>query len=192
MTRSPDDIVDLVTRARASADALDLERPRIGDLTGVLVFDLDVALDRALGLTRDLTAEDALTLTRDLDRALALDFDLDRAEQREFVGNLELARRLAGELADALVGAERARAPAAQVAEVHACRLSLRIVRAAVRALPAPDRLRYCEEFRAELADLAESDKSRCAQLVHALSLLAWCWPLRRALSGTVAELSKK
>ncbi len=187
MTRSPDDIVDLVARARASADALDLERPRVGDLTGVLVFDLDVALDRALGLTRDLTAEDTLTLTRDLDRALALDFDLDRAEQREFVGNLELARRLAGELADAL-----ARVPEPPVDEVRAGKLSLWIVRAAVRALPSPDRLRYCEEFRAELADLAESDKSRCAQLVHALSLLAWCWPLRRALSGTVAELSKK
>lgn len=176
------DIVDLVTRARASADDLDLDRPKVGDLTGVLAFDLDIALDRALGLTRARTAEDALTLARDLDRALALDFDLDRADQRKLVGDLELARRLADDLAVALFRAAPVTAPAAQAAEVRAGRLSLCMVRVAVRGLPAPHRLRYGEEFRAELAELP-----RLAQLRYALGQLARCRELRGALADTVA-----
>ncbi len=179
------DIVDLVTRARAAADDIDLDRPKVGDLTGVLAFDLDIALDRALGLTRARTAEDALTLTRDLDGALALDFDLDLPGQRKLVSDLELARRLAGDLAVALFSAARVSAPAAQAAEVRAGRLSLGMLRVAVWMLPAPQRPRYGEEFRAELAEM---DKlPRRAQLGYALSQLARCWQLRCALADTVA-----
>ncbi len=172
----------IVSRARASADGLDLGRARTGDLTGVLAFDLDIALDRALGLTRALTAEDALTLTRDLDRALALDFDLDLADQRKLVSDLELARRLAGDLAVALFSAARVTAPPAQAAEVRAGRLSLGMVRVAVWMLPAPHRPRYGEEFRAEMDELP-----RRAQWGYALSQLARCRQLRRALADTVA-----
>lgn len=176
------DILELVIRARAQAEDLGLEHPRVGDLTGVLTFDLDVALDHAVGLTRDLTVEDVLTLTCDLDRALTLGFDLDRLDQRRVVDDLELARRLTNELAVTLFSAARAAAPATRPARVRAGRLPVGMVQLAVWVLPAQHRPRYCEEFRAELA--AMDERPRRAQLGYALRQLARAWPLRRALSG--------
>lgn len=175
------DIVDLVIRARACAEDLGLEHPRVGDLTGVLAFDLDVALDHAVSLTRDLTVEDARTLSCDLDRALTLDFDLDRLDQRRLVDDLELARQLTSELAITLFGPTGAGAAVTRPADLHAGQLPLGMVQLAVWLLPAAHRSRYCEEFRAELA--AMDDLPRLAQLGYALRQLARAWPLRRALS---------
>lgn len=53
------DIVDLVIRARACAEDLGLDHPRVGDLTGVLAFDLDIALDHVVTLTDDLDRDPA-------------------------------------------------------------------------------------------------------------------------------------
>ncbi|MGH4023215.1 MAG: hypothetical protein ACRDRV_01375 [Pseudonocardiaceae bacterium] len=176
------DIVDLVIRARACAEDLGLEHPRVGDLTGVLAFDLDIALDHAISLTRDLTVEDVLTLTCDLDRALTLDFDLDRLDQRRLVDDLELARRLTNELAVTLFSAAGTRTPATRAADVRAGRLPLGMVRIAVWVLPAAHQPRYNEEFRAELA--AMDELPRRAQLGYALRQLARAWSLRRALAS--------
>ena len=175
------DIVDLVVRARACAEDLGLEHPRVGDLTGVLAFDLDIALDHAVSLTRDLTVEDVLTLTCDLDRALTLDFDLDRLDQRRLVDDLELARQLTNELAVSLFSAG-ASAPTTRPADVRAGRLSWGMVQIAVWVLPAAHQPRYNEEFRAELA--AMDELPRRAQLGYALRQLARAWSLRRALAG--------
>ncbi|HEX2296973.1 MAG TPA: hypothetical protein VHH34_00395 [Pseudonocardiaceae bacterium] len=176
------DILDLVIRARAGAEDLDLEHSRVGDLTGVLAFDLDIALDHAVSLTRNPTVEDLLTLTCDLDRALTLHFDLDRVDQRRLVADLERARRLTNELAGALVSTAGAAAAATRPADARVGRLSLGMVQLAVWVLPAAHQPRYSEEFRAELA--AMDELPRRMQLAYALRQLARSWSLRRALAG--------
>jgi hypothetical protein len=60
--------------------------------------------------------------------------------------------------------------------------LAGRLASAAARLLPAEDRPRYQEEFRAELVDLAQGQSSRQAQVAYASRLLASAWQLRAEL----------
>ncbi len=57
-----------------------------------------------------------------------------------------------------------------------------RLLAAAAWLVPAGDRPRYLEEFRAELADLDEAGRSRWTQIIYAVRLLVSAWPLRTEL----------
>jgi hypothetical protein len=69
--------------------------------------------------------------------------------------------------------------------EVRPGLLPLGMMRAAVRVLPARHRSRYDQEFRAELAELAE--QPGCAQLSYALRQLLRSWHLRIVLADALA-----
>ena len=57
-----------------------------------------------------------------------------------------------------------------------------KLVELAVLLLPAADRARYCEEFRSELGELAETGATPEEQLIYGVRLLGQIWALRREL----------
>lgn len=178
-------IVAFLERARTRAAELD-GQPGESSSATVLVFDLDIALSRARALTATRDSDEVLALTRDLDRALDIDFDVTCARRQDMVRAIHSAQALCEDLAVTLAGAPHASLTMTTTAEPG--RLSLGMTRLAVRALPATQRGRYDQEFRAELAELAE--RSSLAALTYALRLLTRCWQLRRALidGATTAE----
>ena len=117
--------------------------------------------------------------TRALARRLAEDLDRFRSLADAFVearqkadthragpGPLELVAPRSG-------GGEPVVAPA---------RAAAGLVAQAVRALPAPHRARWREEFDAELEELAAATTPRWAQIGHAVRVAGRVWSLRRAL----------
>ena len=171
-------ILELVGEARTRADDLDAENTRTD--VDVLIFDLGIALDHAVALADDLDLENALTLTRALDRVLDLDLDGRCEQQHRIVTNLRSARTYGEELAVTLTtvhGAHRT-----ETIDRQPVRVALELTRVAVRTLPAAHRSRYYEEFRAELAR-----QSRSGQLGYALRLLTRCGQLRRALADAAS-----
>jgi hypothetical protein len=179
-----DDIVAALTRARGRADALD------PDLAGVLVFDLDVALERASSLLTALSEAADVDLHSALEYALALDVALDRALdldltqvcQRDVIVDLKAAQARSVELAVELARAAGTRPATGDETLSRVGRLPRGLVGLAARVLPPNHRVRYDQEFRAELAELPCK-----AQLRYALRQLARCWQLRHALAEAVA-----
>jgi hypothetical protein len=86
--------------------------------------------------------------------------------------------------------AQRMAAPDQQPEETSRVRISPlagRAADAAARLLPCVDRLRYAEEYRAELYELALD--SRRAQWTYAVRLLAYALPLRHELRRDAREV---
>jgi hypothetical protein len=74
-----------------------------------------------------------------------------------------------------------------EAAYVRMSSLAERVIGAVARLLPCADRLRYVEEYRAELYELALD--SRRAQWAYAVRLLACALPLRRELRRDAREV---
>ena len=162
-------------------------------------FDLDLALDRHLAFdhARKLTAnlDRARELTADLDRAcdLARILDLDTAHARAEdlvstlarirdharIRDLDHALFIALNLADAI---DSARTVSSQGRRVETARFAGRLVEVATRILPVMDQVRYGEEFRSELAEVARAGGGRWTQMTFAARLLTSAWSLRAEL----------
>jgi hypothetical protein len=65
---------------------------------------------------------------------------------------------------------------------------AVRLIRGAVRVLPAEHRDRYRDEFDSELYELAAAGAARAAQLAYALRLLDRAWILRAELRECAAR----
>jgi hypothetical protein len=77
--------------------------------------------------------------------------------------------------------------------EIQPDRLALRLARIAARVLPKFAQLRYREEFRNELTDLAQLyGASRGQQLMHSARLVSVAWDIRRALLGRPADAPER
>jgi hypothetical protein len=173
-----------------------------------LALDLDHARDLALDLARDHALDLALDLARTLARARALAFARDHALERAF--DLDRALALALDLVHVesiaiqarqlVVAVERCRDRARQVLGEHGVNASgavrrlspvaCRVIGQAVRVLPVVHRCRYGEEFRGDLAEIAQA--GRWAQVRFALGVLGRVWVLRVALRGVPPEAPER
>lgn len=173
-----------------TAEAITIDR-EIGNAYGDLGFDLGKDLDigralgrarrRADGLTNDLarghdpvrTYGRARDLASGLQRVLGLIGD----DTCELAQSIRVALDLANDLARAahVGGQSRAGRVASSAAGLLA---------AAVRLLPAAERARYAEEYRAELWDLTQAGAGRIRQLRYALRQLLSAPAMRFALQS--------
>jgi hypothetical protein len=176
-----DDINACLTLARDRACARDLPH----DLARDLALNLAVACDlaRCLALVRDPTCD--LTLARALARHLA--HGLLRAHTRAVHIDHLVTRPLreAEYLAEDLVGTlERLSAAPAEKAMEHwqTSPSAEWLTGVAARLLPAVERGRYVEEWRAELWDLAAERVPRRRQVAYALRIVAGAWSTRRGI----------
>lgn len=193
-------------RARARhAEYLLIERARI--LNQELVYrirnDLDLAFeDEFLGVS-DLaptlhyaTALSAipdrdLSLDRELERNILYARDLARSVARErvlagaFATNYDVTHRFIRELMETKEQLQRLAAEQ-QAKRATISTLATRATDAAARLLPPADRVRYAEEYRCELYELAQG--SRRAQWAYALRLLVCAVSLRRELRRDARE----
>lgn len=201
MKRSASDkaVIRSLLRALDRALARDLNR----DLDLHRLHDRDLDLARALDLARDLDLARSRTveLAIDLDgigyRALDLDGALDLS--RDLVGDLDRLGVLASELEldrdvnrdlnhasaialDLYRAIGNARTISSEGRRVETARFAGRLVAAAARILPVMDQVRYGEEFRAELAEVARAGGGRWYQTAYAVRLLASAWSLRAEL----------
>jgi hypothetical protein len=149
----------LVPDLRALARSGDLARD-LRDLARDLNRDLgkDRTLDR--DLARDLGLRDARDLYRYPDRYF--DRDLDRAR------DLRLTRDSARDLARAFERTDGR----GQLGARRVVRSAVSLLAAASWLLPAANRGRYAEEYRAELWDLAQAGAGRIRQLRYAFCQL--------------------
>ena len=169
--------VDLVHDLERDLD-LGAARKDAYDLVLDLDYDRDHAHAHALALGRahnlDLALALALDRALDCDRAYDRAHDLDRTHVRAHVRDLKRAHTCAVKLLRAL---DRAQG----VGSSMPGRVSRRVVALASRMLPARERPRYREEFRAQLSDLPHQERLR-----YALRVLVGAWELRRVLTGVV------
>ncbi|MGH3934998.1 MAG: hypothetical protein ACRDS1_08490 [Pseudonocardiaceae bacterium] len=177
------------------------------ELAHALARDLGLALARDPTFDRDLTH--ARTLTHALNEALELNRTLDRSHALDLVHTLARVRARGAYAFDLTHDSTRARAidrahncaielirtldrardvhvPARHKAVPDAGnslpgRVPRGVVALATRVLPAWERPRYREEFRAEMVELPRQER-----LEYALRVLARAWVLRRVLTGVV------
>lgn len=159
------------TLARANALTLGLANASALNLDHTL--DLDHALNHSRALTHALTHASDFARTR----AGASNLDLDLARDFARARASDLACDLVRDLADLDPAAHWARALAVAGARSMPGRVSRGLVALAVRMLPAPQRPRYCGEFRVESVELPPRER-----LGYSLRVLASAWELRRAL----------
>jgi hypothetical protein len=174
-------------RARDLVRALDLIRDRDRARPLVCGHVLACARDLDLGHGRDLNLDHDLDLIRDLVRELDVDldrdFDLGRAH--DVANDLVTVLRHCGERG--VFGSD------ALETDVH--RLSPmadRIARQAVKVLPVAHRFRYEEEFRGDLASIAQDGASRPQQFGYAIRVLSRGLMLRAALRGVPPEVPRR
>lgn len=131
----------------------------------------------------DLNLHDrARDLARDLDLAIARDRDLARA--RDLVSCLDEAAVRTAEIVQRLEVSDSTneRDVGAGEAVLAPARVVVGLVARVTRVLPVGERVRYREEFDAELHDVAQAGVSRRAELAYALRVSVRVWSLRRAL----------
>ena len=168
----------VLTRQLAPARARALE----------LNHDLDIVLDRAREL--ELAVERDRTRGRDRVRIRDLQIDLARVRGQARALGLGLGIDRAYALAKAresaqATGKEQAKlGTSAQATGKDQARIARHLVAAATRLLPSADRPRYLEEFRAELADLAQARCGRMAQAMYGVRLLTSVLRLRAELQA--------
>lgn len=194
------DLDRALVRARALAAALD------GTLVRGLVLDRALDLDRALGrdldsvcrLTRALGVPGVLVFTfsgsgpapapgldldsarvRGLDLESDLDLDLALDSVRDLVAVLEGTRE---QVHRVVVGLESGVADEVAVVQVQIAMCAGWLVRVALRVVPEGERVRYGEEWRGELWDLAAGSGRRVRQTVHAVRLVVRAWPVRAGI----------
>ena len=147
-------------------------------LTGAEFSNHHVDLAEALNLT------DELSRSIDRIRRRIIHGDPAVGTNPSFGAALEKARQRVAELFQQLAAS---REQPGEAARVHISPLAGRAADAAARLLPRCDRLRYSEEYRAELYELAFD--SRRAQWGYAVRLLACALPLRRELRRDAREV---
>lgn len=168
-------------------------------LASELAYGLFRDLDFALVVARDLV--NVLALARACDLVNVLTLVLTRNAARSH--NVALIRYVGGELVEdavaelvpraadivkALRALERDPAPkgsSRSPATVVVSWTARRVVGVAARLLPVEHWPGKAEEFAGELFEIAAAAGSRRRQLAHALRVLVYVVPLRRALSGS-------
>src|SRR5262249_62257107 len=94
--------------------------------------------------------------------------------------------RVAGELERLLSAGEADAVPAGGNTGVRPQRVCRGLVAVAARVVPAGHRVRYQQEWRADLWELGEQPRPRRHQLGHAFRVLTRCVALRRGLTEPV------
>lgn len=183
------DLAIAITNARARAGNRELARTTtsVRDLDRELARGLNLAIaitnnvDLGLNLARTITT--ARDLGRYLDRAFTTANDLDRdlhlSGPRCLASELGRARAICYELVGSLAQANQA--GPGEVNQRRPLRLASRLLAYASCLLPAGDRIRYLEELRSELAEIARHG-SRRRQLSYAVRQMKAMTRLRAEL----------
>ena len=191
---------DFVYFARVIVDALDRDLWRARDIACSLDPDhvVKLGLEEALSITQLLTyrlthgfnPDEAMSLTLELAHSVTrthrhvLDAGYAHGTARHFVAVLNDACKGIAMLSQQLSASAEQQGKAARL---RISPLAGRMTCIAARLLPCCDRLRYSEEYRAELYELALC--SRRAQWGYAVRLLACAVPLRRELRRDAREV---
>lgn len=182
------ELAEALELARIQARSLDLARAPDRELAFDLVRDLDRALDAARALASSLTLAhlafagfSARHLLRVRDNARALDRTLDPVRTQGRPRCRELRLDLAP-VEDLLLQVQAGLTQAGKGSALRASRPAQWLTKAAIRLLPAADRPRYCEEWRAELWELAVQRVPRRRQTAHAVRIAAGVWATRRSI----------
>jgi hypothetical protein len=166
-------------------------------LMSILECEADVH-ERELATIRGLTVTLKLISARDDDRIRGELLEhahrrtLDHARLRTATSTREITYILLDELSNArrfafgLAEISASDDQSGEAASVCISPLAGRVTTVAARLLPCAERLRYVEEYRAELYDLARI--SRRAQWAYAVRLLMCALPLRRELRRDARE----
>jgi hypothetical protein len=171
-----------VARARelilGLARAIESQSPgdfaRSGDLHEARVLAIDLCGDLYGDLGGDVDLNDVLSRARHLSHLIRRLFRLGLAHALDHEAALDLIGALVrakAEVSARTAGNDR-----------YSALMARRLVAAAVGLLPASDRNRYLEEFRAEVNDLARARHGRRAQAMYGARLLASALQLRAEL----------